>query len=192
MALDPLLMVDDGNNKFTVYEVYTPNRRYSLEDVQPTLTFEDVNWGTVALRGLEVRTITDDNDTRPLPPTEDGVYEIQGGTTISLQLYWQRTGETVPPLNHSVLIHLVDPETGEIISQRDGVIAEDALPLHLLPHPDLVPDRRLWTLPDEPGRYDLRIGIYDPQNLAIPPLTAYWNGMEQSNSFTLEGIIKIK
>lgn len=193
MPIRPILETDDGNNRFVVYEVYTPNRMRAMEEVEPPFMFENIHWDFIALRGLEIRA-TIPNDTEMIPLNENQAFLLKAGQEVYLQLYWQRTSETPPPYDYSILVALINSETGEVVSQRDGAIANSALPLSLAPYPDLIPDRRFWKLPDElpPGRYDLQIGFYDANNLSAPRLTTYEGDTPLGDSLLLEGIIQIE
>lgn len=190
MVFRPMLETDDGNNRFVVYEVYTPNRYHKLEDIQPPVVFEDVHWEFIALRGLEFRAEIP-NDTEQILPDETGVFSVKAGSDVYLQLYWQCISP--PPYDYSIFVHLVDPQTREVVSQRDGVIGNDALPLTLAASPDLIPDRRLWHIPDDlpPGSYDLHIGFYDPNHLSLPRLTAYQGEQSIGDGLLLKGIVQV-
>ncbi|KAB2904762.1 MAG: hypothetical protein F9K27_07205 [Anaerolineae bacterium] len=193
MIFRPMLETDDGNNRFVVYEVYTPNRFRTLEEVEPPVMFEDVHWEFIALRGLEVRADVS-NDTVQIPQDRHGAFPVKAGSDIYLQLYWQRTSPAPIPYDYSVFVHLVDPATGEPVSLRDGEIGNDALPLTLAAYPDLIPDRRLWHIPNElaPGIYDLNIGFYNPNDLAAPRLTAYQGKTPLGEGLLIKGILKIE
>ncbi len=193
LPLRPMKEIDDGNNRFVVYEVYYPNRFRSLEEVAPPVLFEDIHWDFIALRGMDIRSSIP-NDTESLPRDENGAFPLHAGQEIYLQFYWQRPDETPIPYDYSILVYLVNQDTGEILSQRDGGIADNTLPLTLIPAHDLIPDRRFWKLPDDlpAGRYDLHIGFYDANNLSAPRLPVYEDENPLGDVFIIENIIQIE
>lgn len=193
MPINPLREVDDGNNRFVAYEVYTPNRNIRAEDFQAPYTFEDVRWDFIQLHGLEVR-LPVEGDTIPHLPDENGAFVVQAGQSIYLQMYWQRTLPETPAGNYTTLVHLVDAETGEIVAQRDAALSDGSLPLTLTPYPDILPDRRLWHLPAElePGLYDLHIGWYDPIPPNLPRFKTYQDGEVIGDALVIEGAFLVQ
>ena len=193
MVLEPIKFADDGNNRLEVYNVYTPYRNYSIEEVAPPITFDSNQWEFIALRGLDVRRVIT-ADSQPILPDENGLMRLQAGEEIYIQLYWQREDETLISKDYSVFIHLVDPDTGDIYAQRDGEIGDGLLPTTLMPYPDLVPDRRLWQLPDDlpSGEIALYVGLYDPALPDAPRLPivngeyAGEDGILLTNQFVVE------
>ena len=190
--LTPIDAADDGNNRIVAYEVYAPYRNYSLEEINPPVVFEGDQWGEIALRGLDLRQVIP-NDSAPSPMDEEGRLILQAGEAVYLQLYWQRTSEEPLSEDYSVFVHMLDPQTGEILSQRDDPPADGLLPLSLIPYPDLTADRRLWELPTDlpPGPVDLHIGLYDPLPPSAPRLPVVDGPFAGEDGIILKGQIVI-
>ncbi|MFP4323319.1 MAG: hypothetical protein ACLFTK_12770 [Anaerolineales bacterium] len=175
--LNPIGFSDFGNHRLVTFEAYYPYRQYTLDELQMPVRFAGDQWPGLALRGLDIRRPVFENgqltDTRPIVPGEDGVLGLQPGDDIFIQLYWQRTSERPIARTHSIFIHLIDPRTGDLLTQRDGVILDGQMPLSALPYPDIVADRRRWQLPpDLPlGPLDLHIGVYDALAPGLPRWT---------------------
>lgn len=92
-------------------------------------------------------------DRQPTPATPDG--------TLSLTLYWQALAEMDQA--YAVFVHLVDAE-GQIRAQRDQAPQAGAAPTTSWLPGEIVTDPYTLDLPSdlEPGRYLLRVGLYDP------------------------------
>jgi|GEM_PF-1817173 len=166
MLFTPLQLVDNGTDKRIIYEMYTPYRNYTIQELNTPIQFTDNQWGDIALRGIDIR-LPVAGDSVWVPPDENGIITLPRGEPIYLMLYWQRTTENPIPIDYSVFVHLVDAETGEILSQRDGALQDGNMPFPVMPYPDLIPDRRLWFLEVPPekissGAVNLVIGLYDP------------------------------
>lgn len=200
LVLTPIAAADDGTNRLVVYSYYYPQRELALDEINPTIRLEGDHWDFLALRGLDIRRAVP-ADSELITPDENGYLNLQAGEEIYLQLYWQRTAEaTPPPRDYLIFVHLLDAETGEILSQRDGAIAQldetdldGLLPMTFIPYPDLIPDRRLWKLPDDlpQGEVTLYIGLYDPALPELPRLPLTGSDQVGADGITIEGRIRI-
>ncbi len=194
--LSPVGFSDYGNHRLVTYTAYYPYRQYSPADIAMPFTFEADQWPGLALRGLDIRRAVPDavpRDTRQIPLDAAGQMVLQPGDDLYIQLYWQRTAPAPIAQDHSVFIHLIDPDTGEIMAQRDGIMAEGQLPLPLLPYPDLIADRRRWPLPDDlpPGPLDVHIGVYDPVTPGFPRWTVQAGPYAGEDGVWLRGRLQI-
>lgn len=77
---------------------------------------------------------------------------------IDLMLYWQTA--VAQPTSYKIFVHVVDPATGSIVAQSDHVPRDWSYPTTTWQPGEIVADR--VTLPGvPPGRYELRVGLYD-------------------------------
>ncbi len=92
-------------------------------------------------------------DRQPGPATPDG--------TLALTLYWQALAEMDQA--YTVFVHLIDAE-GQIRAQCDQAPQAGAAPTTSWLPGEIVADSYTLDLPSdlEPGRYTLRVGLYDP------------------------------
>jgi hypothetical protein len=165
LPLQPVGVYDDGTDRLIVFHYYPPYRQYNLDEIQPPFRFEGDQWPILALRGLDVRRIINaEGDSEPIAPSSTGPIPIQAGEAIYLQLYWQRPTDTPIGMDYTIFVHLINPESGAILSQRDAPPMDGLMPTSLMAYPDLIPDRRAWNLPaDLPsGEVSLLIGLFDP------------------------------
>jgi hypothetical protein len=187
MPLSPVAFADDGVFQVIFFHYYPPYRRYTLQELNPPFQLGGGQWDFIGLQGFEFRRVMDSTgDSRPMLPVEGGAVRVEPGEAFYLQLYWQRES-LPPPGDWLTFIHLVDPQTGEILSQRDGPLMEGLLPLSLMPAPDLVPDRRAWVLPEglRPGPADILIGWFDPLTFQRAPVAG------GGDFLRLSGVIEI-
>ncbi|MCW5881374.1 MAG: hypothetical protein KIS91_10625, partial [Anaerolineae bacterium] len=86
---------------------------------------------------------------------------VAPGDTVDLTLYWHPQGRI--PQNLKVFAHLVGLD-GKIVAQRDNVPAEGARPTTGWRPGEYIADRYRIAVPRNlaPGRYELRVGLYDP------------------------------
>ncbi len=96
--------------------------------------------------------------------------QVGPGTALPLELTWQ----ALAPIeaDYHVFVHLVTAE-GQVVAQADGQPVYWTRPTSTWQPGQLITDRYgLWLPPHtEPGRYQLRVGLYDPptgQRLPLP------------------------
>lgn len=86
------------------------------------------------------------------------------GEAVPLTLYWQ----ALAPIdgNYKVFTHLLDPG-GQVRGQQDNVPVEGKRPTDGWLPGEVIEDRYEIPLPPDapPGRYQIEIGMYDPQTL---------------------------
>lgn len=86
---------------------------------------------------------------------------------IDLTLYWQTA--VAQPASYKIFVHVVDPATGSIVAQSDHIPRGWHYPTTAWQPGEIVADR--LTLPDvPPGRYALRVGLYDEATGARVPV----------------------
>ncbi|HLA43494.1 MAG TPA: hypothetical protein VJZ27_08675, partial [Aggregatilineales bacterium] len=190
----PILYTDDGQHRFVAYNVYTPYRNYTIEELNPPYIFEDAQWDFIALRGMEFRRVIP-QDSEQMRPDENGHLTLQPGEEYYLQLYWQRTdGEKPIPQDYSVFVQMIDPESHDILSQRDGALVDNNLPMTLMPYPDLIADRRRWKLPEDlpSGTVTLYIGIYDPDAADAPRVPVTGGQFAGADGILIENVLVIQ
>jgi hypothetical protein len=141
----PLIAVLDQFNAF-FQPVQTEHfRRYEIRnafDSAPDLDKARVFADTAALLGI--------NPDRPLT--------VKAGQSVDFQTRWLARD----PIGFSrrIFVHLVDPVTGEIIAQHDGL---DAPPRFWQAGDWIAQQHVLSITTDTPaGVYELRLGLYDP------------------------------
>ena len=108
---------------------------------------------------------------------------LDGAEGYRITLYWQALNSLPTP--YTVFVHLVDAE-GHLIAQHDGPPAGGAYPTPFWSPGDIVPDEHVLRLPraPSPGRYQLRVGLYDSATQQRLPLETEANG--QSTFFTID------
>jgi len=83
----------------------------------------------------------------------------QTDETLNLTLYWQALSENMDDYTH--FVHLVDPVTGDILGQHDGMPNNDSYPTSLWSVGEIVGDPLTLDLSEVPeGTYHLLIGLY--------------------------------
>lgn len=100
----------------------------------------------------------------------DGAAELKSGQSLRLNLYWQ----VEQPLDkdYSLFLHVLNAN-GDTVAQRDAVIRLGDYPTSRWQVGEIVldtPDLPLPALP--PGRYQLKIGVYDGATFARVPVSA--------------------
>lgn len=147
--------IDDGVSR---YEIFAVDTQAPYAYVEPETRLDAVVFGdTMQLLGYD------------LPSTT-----LTPGTTYTLKFYWRGTFQAPPPGDYSIYLHLIAPgDPTQIYSQADGGLLFGLYPTRFLVPSLIFQDRREWTLPADlqPGRYQLRIGVYDPQTFVRLPLT---------------------
>lgn len=148
--------VDDGNNAYEIFEV-----KWSAvyQPVEPEILLEVIYGGTIELVGID------------LP-----VNAFQPGETFLLKAYWRGTENGPPFADYTIYVHLLDPATGALLSQRDGGLMGGIFPTRFLTPGLVLQDRREWQFPPDvrSGPAILRIGVYEPPQ--GPRLSAEQNG----------------
>jgi hypothetical protein len=165
-------LVDDGNNR---YEVFAIDTGAATQPVQPENPLNNVIFdNTMQLVGYD------------LPSTI-----LKRGEAFTLKMYWRGTENAPPAGDYSIYVHLLDPDTGEILSQRDGGLMGGLFPTRLLTPGFVLQDLRDWTVAMDvrPGPAILRVGVYVPDG---PRLSATVNGEDSGDGVVLEERIVIE
>ncbi|MCL5999196.1 MAG: hypothetical protein M1546_24500 [Chloroflexi bacterium] len=85
--------------------------------------------------------------------------EAKAGEPLSITLYWQSLAET--ELDYTVFVHLVSPDSGQVVAQVDEQPQRQGYPTSLWAKDEIVPDEHTLTLPAlAAGRYEMRAGLY--------------------------------
>lgn len=147
--------IDDGVSR---YEVYAIDTTAPYAYVAPETRVANAIFGeTMQLLGYDL-------------PTQI----FTAGETYTLKVYWRGTEHAPPPSDYSIYLHLtaLDDPT-QIFAQADGGLLYSNYPTRFLTPHMTFQDRRNLMIPLEvaPGRYQLRIGVYDPQTFVRLPLT---------------------
>lgn len=176
-------VIDDQTNR---YEVFVIDLDAAYEPIIPENPLENVVFGEkIQLLGYDLSTRT-----------------FKRGEIVELKLYWRGTKNAPPYLDYVVYIHLLDPTTGQLITQADGGLTAGVhfltgqittYPMRFLTPNFVFQDRRTWILPaDIPtGRAELRIGIYDPSP-PWPRLPMTISGEPAGDGITLETAIIVE
>lgn len=100
-----------------------------------------------------------------------GADRVAPGDSIELTLYWHPQGRLTQGLK--VFTHLVGPD-GRIVAQRDSIPVEGARPTTGWRPGEYIADRYRIAVPRDaaPGRYELRVGLYDPTTGERLPVSA--------------------
>jgi hypothetical protein len=70
-------------------------------------------------------------------------------------------------------VHLVDPETGDIVAQHDSIPRNNTYPTSQWGNSEVVVDRlRIVLAGVPPGEYLIYVGLYRNQGGTFPPLAA--------------------
>ena len=90
--------------------------------------------------------------------------------TLVLTLYWQATA--VPQQNYFSFVHLVN-EKGDIVAQKGFIPAEGLRPTKGWRAGEIITDPYTLELPPDlpPGTYELRVGLYQPDDGVRPFVT---------------------
>jgi hypothetical protein len=162
------LQVEDGSGEGTAVslgqiEVIATERRFTLPEDLPlslTVRFGDL----VALRGLA--------PPQPAAP----------GETATLTLYWQ--AERIPGRVYVAFVHVVGPEGGNV-AQSDHW--PGGLPSNTWAAGQVIADQVRLELPPHlaPGRYELAVGVYDPESGARLPVVGGEETAVSDNRFFL-------
>ena len=84
---------------------------------------------------------------------------------VAVMLYWQALTEPLP--DDTVLLHIVNQATGEVVLAADTQPVYGAYPFPRWQRGEVVLDPHWVTLPEGllPGIYQVRVGAYDPQTM---------------------------
>ncbi|MFN4293606.1 MAG: glycosyltransferase family 39 protein [Thermoflexales bacterium] len=84
---------------------------------------------------------------------------------VAVMLYWQALTEPLP--DDTVLLHIVNQATGEVVQAADTQPVYGAYPFPRWQRGEVVLDPHWVTLPEglPPGTYQVRVGAYDPQTM---------------------------
>lgn len=94
---------------------------------------------------------------------------VRDGEMLLLTLYWQANRS--PEVNYHVFVHLGAPDASPI-TQADGVPGEWLRPTTTWRPDEVIADPYSVSLAGvPPGRYDLLVGLYDPENAGQRPTT---------------------
>ena len=111
---------------------------------------------------------------------------LQAGDTMQFVTTWRAADPLAYP--RRIFVHLVNPQTGQIIAQHDGL---DSPTKYWQPN-DYISQVHKLLIPvnTPPGKYELRIGMYDPTNGKRVLQTDLFGTEPQSDHFVL-GIIEV-
>jgi mannosyltransferase len=140
------------------------------------------------LRPSDVRFITPDGEMINLVEEVVWPTEARPGDIVQVQLIWEADSEILRA--YKVFLHLVD-DNGNLVAQRDGEPGGGSRPTIDWAPRVRISDNHGLLLPDDlaPGRYFLRLGLYDALNPAARlPLTG---DSLAGDSFEL-GIIEVR
>jgi hypothetical protein len=90
-------------------------------------------------------------------------FDLQQSTeSLALTFYWEALQEM--DISYKVFVHLIDPASGRLVVQDDAVPRRWTYPTAEWARNEVVDDMILLPLDGvEQGRYDLVIGLYDPE-----------------------------
>jgi hypothetical protein len=147
---------------------------------------EWVNFGSLLVEPWPLQT--------ELPPFTHSVQAVYGNfatlagynltqneSQLQVELIWQV--QERPPQNYVIFVHLVDPLTGQIASQRDWFPVNGLRPtLGWRPGEVLIDPYTLDLSQVPAGRYVLNVGLYIPDQFVRVPVSL--NGQAQPNDQT--------
>ena len=83
---------------------------------------------------------------------------VRAGESFDFETRWLARNPVVYP--RRIFVHVVDPATGKIVAQHDGLDA----PTRFWKESDWIAQRHLLAIPADtpPGRFEIRLGWYDP------------------------------
>ncbi|MDW8099285.1 MAG: DUF2079 domain-containing protein [Anaerolineae bacterium] len=115
---------------------------------------------------------------------------VRPGGEVRITLYWQALAETA--LAYTVFVHLLDGN-GTLRGQQDNPPVFGTQPLPLWRPGDHVRDPYAFSvaLDAPPGRYDLKIGLYDPATGVRLPVTGL-DGASWGDRILLEDVVHVR
>ncbi|HET6446336.1 MAG TPA: 6-pyruvoyl-tetrahydropterin synthase-related protein [candidate division Zixibacteria bacterium] len=98
-----------------------------------------------------------------------GYDQVRLGDTLNLALYWLALEDGSDDFYH--FVHLIDPSTGDIIAQHDGMPQFDTYPTSQWTAGEIIVDPVVFDLRElAPGPYQLAIGLYRDLGLDSGPV----------------------
>jgi hypothetical protein len=127
-----------------VFQEYLPSFELS-EDITPAIaSFEEI----IQLEGYNL---------------------AQTADSLDLRLFWRALANGREDFFH--FVHLVDPETGDIVAQHDSMPRNNTYPTSQWANNEIVLDNLRLDVADlPPGEYLLYVGLYRNLGNAFPPL----------------------
>ncbi len=110
---------------------------------------------------------------------------VRPGEPIGIELYWEVTGQ--PPGDYLLFVHLIDPESGALVAQRDTHPGLGNFPSSQWRPGDRFVERFSLYLPETayaPGEATLRVGLYAPEGYRLG-VTDAATGQGLGDSFTI-------
>jgi len=96
---------------------------------------------------------------------------VQAGEALTISLYWRPL--KLVDKNAKIFVHILDDE-GHLVAQHDAHPVNNSYPLPAWQNGTIILDEHVLQLPADlrAGRYDLAIGIYDPDTLQRWPVSS--------------------
>lgn len=166
-------VIDDQKDRYTLYRIDVDSAYTYIEPENP---LDSVIFGdTIQLLGYDLSSTT-----------------LERGIPFTLKLYWSNTEQGSPNDDYSIYVHLLNPETEELIHQRDGGLMNNLFPTRFLTDGMFFQDRREWIIPEdiEPQSAILKIGVYVPP--LGPRLPASVEGESVGDGVIIETDIQIE
>ena len=110
------------------------------------------------------------------------------GDSLQLTLYWR--AQAVPAAEYFTFVHLVAPD-GAIVSQRDYFPLDGLRRTPSWRAGEVLADAYALSLPEDlaPGDYTLRVGLYEPDTFARPPVT--YQGQPQPDNLLVLTTVRL-
>ncbi|HET7088173.1 MAG TPA: glycosyltransferase family 39 protein [Anaerolineae bacterium] len=139
-----------------------PNEHYELIE---TDRFRRYHINSNAVPGIAPDAVTFEDTALLQPVGVEEIPAVRAGSGLQLQTVWIARAPIAYP--RRIFVHVVDPATGRIIAQHDGLDA----PSRFWREGDYVTQLHTLEIPASTvaGRYELWIGLYDPaSNRRVP------------------------
>jgi hypothetical protein len=108
----------------------------------------------------------------------------QEADELDVTLHWQAVRRI--EVAYKFFVHLLDPETGDLVAQADVMPRDWTYPTHWWEAGEVVSDEiRLGLSRVPPGAYDVVIGAYDPETGVRLVVTESADGGEPSDQYLL-------
>lgn len=148
-------------------EVLLTKRLGQINQQQDALSLEPVS-GMLSLPAEAIPIRANFGD--PLPLVGLRGYDLdQTEDYVKLTLYWQSLSADLPDYTH--FVHLIDPNSGEIVNQHDTMPQNDSYPTSQWLEGEYVADPALIDLTTLPaGEYELVVGLYQNLGSSFPRL----------------------